>query len=1158
MSSNKITVRPTRETVTKLAALAAEVLALDEESDTFANLSFVQLGGDSLLAMRLAARAQEELGVSLPISSLLSDDPLLDVLARARAGAKHFLPGNEAPEATATSIQQGMWIMQELMGGSAYNLVFLVHFEGPLDPSLLRQAMEGTVHRHEGLRTCFRSTESGLSPVVVDDFVPELEIVSVDGANTDFTDVVKSAVKERGRRTFALLDEPPVAFTLVTDGTANHTLIFVTHHMLLDGWAIGLVLKEVLDRLEALMTGTELHLPDAPRLSAFTRYQTWLRETGVLERQANYWRKALQDVPTTLELPSDHSRPAQQSPSGKRIPFRLTTEETKAVYKTAFRLGVTPFALLLSGYALLLSRYTGIRKLIVGVPSAGRPTPELRELVGLCANTVPVVVEVEEDSKVGEYVKSVQQSLNRSLDNSDIPFVELVHALGIKGDSRRNPLIQYVFAMHDKLIERKRSIGDIKVRVEDGHGGGSPFDMSLFVQYADPVLGGELEYADHCLSEAEMRAFLDNYLTVIRELVDDVEQKIEDVRGISAEQAERLRVINDTTVEYRVGCVEHLFLEQVRKTPDAIAVIGPDGHEVLTYQQLEHASAVQAGKLLKAGVKANDFVIVAVERSIAELTAVLGVLRAGAVYVAVDPKWPDNRLRQVIKISAPKAVIATEEIAERLTALANDVKIEPIPLWRREWLQEPAPTLPDTSIDQDRLCYVAFTSGSTGTPKGVAVRHCGVIRLVDNVDYVKCGVGEKFLRFAPLAFDASTLEIWGPLLNGGTCVIYPPELPSPNDLARFLVERGVTRLWLTSGLFRLLAEFAPEGLSNVRQLLTGGDVVPSEHVRKVLSMHPNLIVTNGYGPTENTTFTTTYTVKSADEVDDPLPIGYPIPNTRCYVLDDRHRLVPPGGIGELYTGGDGLAVGYLNNKKETERCFGKFSPDVDEVLYRTGDVVRIDTRGRIQFLGRRDHQVKIRGYRIELEEVRKAILSHYNVSDAVVITTGSNSADRRLLAGIVPKEESENFLDNLKDFISTILPTYMVPAQWAVVRQIPITGNGKVDSKKLEQIAKKTEFTPQSKRTVQADNLLYKKAKEAMEKVLGRTDIKDSDNFFELGGDSLRMARLLAIIREEIGLELPLKQFYPHPTLANLVKLLMEVESYGTDMRKHCRPGVER
>ncbi|MCL6443031.1 MAG: amino acid adenylation domain-containing protein [Alicyclobacillus sp.] len=1131
-----------QETVRNLEALAADVLSVNKASDAFARLSFVQLGGDSLLAMQLVARAQEEFNVSLPIGSLLGGEPLRHVLARGQAMAER-LTLNEISEAEATSIQQGMWVMQQLIGGSAYNLVFLVHFEGSVDPSLLRKAIEGTVLRHEGLRTGFRSTESGLCPVVVDDFVPELEIVSVVGANANFLDAVKTVVKERGQRAFALSEKPPVAFTLVTDGMARHTLLFITHHMLLDGWAIGLVLKELLDRLEALMTGKELRLSEAPRQSAFKRRQAWLREKGILARQAEYWRKALQDVPTTLELPSDRSRPAIQSPSGQRIPYKLTTKETDAVYKVAGRLGVTPFALLLSAYALLLTRYTGNRKLIVGVPSAGRSTPELRELVGLCTNVVPVIVEVKEDATVAEYVKSVQKSLSRTLDNSDIPFDELVRALGIKGDLRRNPLIQYVFGMHDKLFERNRKIGNVNVRVEDGHGGGSPFDMSLFVQYADPMLGGELEYADSFLSETEMRAFLDNYLTVIRQLVEDVEQKVEYVRGISAEQAKRLREINDTTIEYRAGCVEHLFLEQARKTPDAIAVVGPDGQEVLTYQELEHASAVQANKLLEAGVKANDFVIVAVERSIAEITAVLGVLRAGAVYVAVDPKWPDYRLSKVIEVTTPKAIIATEEVAERLSTLARDVKMAAVPLWSPEWMQEPAPILPDTSSDQDRLCYVAFTSGSTGTPKGVAIRHRGVIRLVDNVDYVKCGKGEKFLRFAPLAFDASTLEIWGPLLNGGACVIYPPELPSPKDLARFLVERGVTRLWLTSGLFRLLAEFAPEGLCNVRQLLTGGDVVPSEHVRKVLSMHPNLIVTNAYGPTENTTFTTTYTAKSVDEVEEPLPIGYPIPNTRCYVLDDRYRMVPPGGIGELFVGGDGIADGYLNNRTETERCFGKFSPDVDDFLYRTGDMVRIDTHGHIQFLGRRDQQVKIRGYRIELEEVRRAILAHDNVSDAVVVTTGTTSADRRLLAGIVPKKEYENFLDDLKNFISTMLPTYMVPAQWAVVRQIPVTANGKVDIKFLEEESKKVLLTHQAMRAYQVDNRLYAQAKELMEKVLGCTSIEDADNFFELGGDSLRMARLMAMVRKEIGLELPLKEFYPRPTLAHLVELLMKASA---------------
>lgn len=1135
----------TPETFEQLTSLCKTVLGVTDSTEDFMNLSFIQLGGDSLKAMEFSARAQLELGVSIPVSLLLGDECLALALTSTQIATNDSSMLPQEPTSETTSVQQGMWIMQELTGGSAYNLVFLTHFEGTIDSLQLQQAIEDTVAHHDGLRTHFQSTENGLKPVVKDRFKPKLDINFVR-ADTNFTDILKQTLENNRQDTFELDKAPPLKFVLVSDGADRHTLIFITHHMLLDGWGIGLVLKEILDRFESLTTGIPLTVNDAPRPGVFLQHQTRLREAGVVEHELEYWRNALRDVPTVIELPSDKWRPIQQVSSGKRMPYHLTIQTTEEIYRIAAELGVTPFAFLLSAYALLLTRYTGVRKFIIGVPWAGRPTPELQRLVALCTNLVPVVVEVDEHLTVGAYVKRIQRSLSHTIANPDVPFDELVRSLKVSGDARRNPLIQYVFAMHDQLIDRKRTINDTKIHIEDGHAGGSPFDMSLFVQYGRPMLGGELEFADSVLNESEIHTFLDNYLTMICQLVEAVEQKVESVRGISEIELARIRQLNETTVVYRGGCVEHLFLEQVQRTPGMTAVVGPNGQDVLTYQQLRHAAAIQADKLAQAGIAENDNVIVAVDRSIEQIVAVLGVLCIGAVYVAVDPQWPDSRLKTILEMTQAKAILADNEVANRLLRLHSDVRVTACPLWEREWMEKPEPKLRDTSIDQERLCYITFTSGTTGIPKGVSVRHRGVVRLVDNVDYLECGPGERFLRFAPLTFDASTLEIFGPLVNGGTCIIYPKGLPSPMDLVRFISERDVTRLWLTSGLFRLLAEFEPDGFRRVRQLLTGGDVVPAEHVQKVLSMHSNLIVTNGYGPTENTTFTTFFTMKSASDVEDPVPIGYPVPNTRCYVLDDRFRLVPPGGVGELFTGGDGLAAGYLHNDTDTKRCFGKFSPDVDEVLYRTGDLVRIDTKGRIQYLGRRDHQVKIRGYRIELEEVRRVIREHENVSDAVVVVTGANSSDRQLLAAVVLKEETENFVLELQDFISKTLPSYTIPAKWAVVNQIPVTANGKVDNKELEKYA--ATQTPKINRGEQSQalrdsNHLYALARDAIEKALDCRAIRDTDNFFDLGGDSLRMVRLLALIRKKTGHDLPLKEFYTQPTLAHLVELLEKAVS---------------
>jgi amino acid adenylation domain-containing protein len=372
--------------------------------------------------------------------------------------------------------------------------------------------------------------------------------------------------------------------------------------------------------------------------------------------------------------------------------------------------------------------------------------------------------------------------------------------------------------------------------------------------------------------------------------------------------------------------------------------------------------------------------------------------------------------------------------------------------WKPDW-EIGAADVPAAPSDPGRVAYIAFTSGSTGEPKGVVIPHRGVIRLVHEAGYLMLGPDERVLRLSPLAFDASTFEVWGALLAGATLEVCPPGLISPAELGEFLEQRRVTVAWLTAGLFRLVQENAPASLGRLRHLLSGGDVVPHEHVARALAEHPGLTVTNGYGPTENTTFTTYHPVRRPGEVDGPLPIGTPVPGTRVYVLDRRGRLLGPRAVGELYTGGEGLAVGYVNDKEETDRCFGVFSPDVRERIYRTGDLVRIDQNGHLRFLGRADHQVKVRGYRIELTAISDALAGYPEVEDAIVTVVDGTAADKRLLAAVRLAPGTTVTPVDLRNRLAGTLPSFMVPALWAVVDRMPVTPNGKVDRRALAAAA---------------------------------------------------------------------------------------------------------
>jgi amino acid adenylation domain-containing protein len=469
----------------------------------------------------------------------------------------------------------------------------------------------------------------------------------------------------------------------------------------------------------------------------------------------------------------------------------------------------------------------------------------------------------------------------------------------------------------------------------------------------------------------------------------------------------------------------------------------------LTYAGLAAAAAEQARRLRRAGVRPGDTVLIGLPRSAAEVVAVVGTVWAGAAYAGFDPALPAAHTAKIVAKCSPAAVLMDRQTHCADPALGGVTLAE---TWEPSWPAQAG--LPaEQAADPDRTAYVAFTSGSTGDPKGVCVPHRAVVRLALGADYARLGPGERMLRLSPLAFDASTLELWGALLTGAALEVYPDSLPSPTEIGEFLLERRVTVAWFTAGLFRLLAEFAPDSLSGMRQVLTGGDVVPHEQAARLLARHPGLTLINGYGPTENTTFTTTHSVTRPEDADGPLPIGTPVAGTRVYVLDGRGRQVPPGAVGELYAGGEGLATGYAGDEAETARRFGHFSPDVPERLYRTGDMVRIDTAGRLRFLGRTDDQVKLRGYRVEPSGISKAIMSHPDVKDAVVFAVGADSASKRLVAAVIGTGEVPLDVREVRALLAERLPSYMVPALWAVVDRLPVTPNGKVDRKALAAAA---------------------------------------------------------------------------------------------------------
>ena len=1063
--------------------VAADVLGREVTAADAERLSFTGLGGTSLRAIECAARIELRYGLTVPVPALLGPEPLAGVLNAAA-------PVTATPAVTvssglrpATRVQQAMLVGEQLHGGTPFHLLFSVDLRGRVDPDRLRLVLATLTRRHAVLRTVFVRDGDGLERRVLPQWTPAL----LDLPGLDLPGIQAVLAPAAGR----LLDpfrRPPVVFAVSPVDPSRTVLSLLVHHALVDGWSVGLLVRE----LVAGLGGADLEAV-APSLETVVAAE----RAGAVAERARLRAAALAGTPTTLELPTDAERPAHAGRAGTRLLFGLSDAARDACAALARDTATTRNAVLLAAWSLVVARRTALPEFVLGVVAAGRTAATL-DVVGPCLTMVPVVCRIDDAGTVADHVGRTAAGLRTALEATDVPLEDIVAALELGGDDTRHPLVQVAFAAHDELIPEQLSAPGLTATVHEGHCGGTVYDAVLYVQrWADrPRLA--LEYATDALrpdEAAELAAALNQTL---QEMAAGA--PLAEVRTMTPAQRDRLARLGAGPETARPAGIWQLFEASVAAGPDRIAVRDGDPARTLTYAELRHAAEIQSAKLAAAGVRAGDCVALAVRRSAREIVAVLGVLRLGAAYTGIEADVPPAAAAGMLAAAGAQVVLGDDDRAQlRIVDPWDDaVRLGAIPA-----AAEP---------DPERVAYVAFTSGSTGVPKGARIPDRGVVRLTEDRSFLVPGATDRFVRLAPLAFDASTLEIFAPLLTGGTIDIFPDGYPTPAALATFLAERGTTGLWLTAGLFRLVADYQPQAFAGVRQVLTGGDVVPPAQVARVLTACPGLRVTNGYGPTENTTFTTTHAVDDPAEVSDPLPIGRPVAGTGVVVLDQHGRPVPPGGIGELYTSGAGLARGYAGRPAETAAAFGAFAAAGDERLYRTGDLARWDGAGRLRFLGRRDRQVKIRGFRIELEAVARALREHAAVRDVAVVPT-PGGADRRLLAGLVA-DDRPGLIAEVRQFAADRLPGYAVPSLWAVVAELPVTRNGKLDSARLRDLAQDAGRRPEP--VPPAGDDLTRTIARTWANVLGTARFGLDERFFEVGGDSLQLLRVAATLRREL------------------------------------------
>ncbi len=1043
--------------------------------------------------------------------------------------------GAESESPVLSFSQQRQWFVEKLDPGQGiHHLPARFHFQGHLVIPVLAASFDEIVRRHEVLRTAFCGTEAGVAPVIAPRLRPALPVVDLESLPARERDPeVRRLGEEHARRPFDLTTAPLLHLILLRLAADDHLLVVSLHRSIADDTSLGVLTQEIGTLYEAFLAARSSPLPEpALQYSDFAAWQREWMQGPALEEHLAYWRGQLAGLAPVLELPTDRPRPLRSSHRGGSLPIVVEEEAWASLSALARRTGSTRFMVLLALLDVLLQRYTGQDDIAVGSPVTGRHSGQTEELIGPFANTLVLRSDLSGNPRLSELLGRVRETVLAAEAYQALPFERLVDELVPERSLVYASLFQVMLALTPAFSGQIRLPGLTLERLPLDTGA-VRFDLTVELGESGGQLAGAFGYDREIFDPPTVARMAENFLTLLRRAEAEAEQPLSEMTLLTAAEWRQLVVEwNQTAAGYPLGaCVHQVFEKQADRYPAAPAVI--TAGERLTYRELEEQANRLANYLLALGVGLEMAVGLCIERSPQVVVAQLAILKAGGFYVPLDPLYPLERLAFLLQDTAASVIVTEEHLVSRLPETnARIVCID------RDWplISQASDARPQVDVTPENRAYVMYTSGSTGRPKGVEALHRGVVRLNVEAGYARFGPGEVFLQHAPITFDSSTIEIYGALLNGSCVAVLGNSGTSLEDLAADIALCGVTMVCFTAGLFHQWVDSCLEGLRPMRQVIAGGDVVSPAHVRRLLAEYPDCQFYDGYGPTENTGFTTAHHVAGVDELTGAIPIGRPLGNTTVYVLDPAWQLVPVGAPGELCTGRDGLARGYLNRPELTA---DRFIPDPfggcpGARLYRTGDLVCYRPDGILEFLGRRDNQFKIRGFRIEPGEIETALARCPGILDCAVVLRESARGDRRLVAYIVTGRPAPTSA-GMAAFLRQSLPEYLIPSAFVPVPELPLNENGKVNRRFLAKHGPEPGWD-----TAQEEEDETAGPRSPIEELLAPlwADILELErvgsrqNFFALGGHSLLALGMISKLQRLFGIDLPLQTLFQSPVLS--------------------------
>ncbi|XLS27831.1 amino acid adenylation domain-containing protein [Flavobacteriaceae bacterium M23B6Z8] len=1134
-------IAPKNETEVAVLELWKQLLGSSEIST---NDNFFQIGGHSLKATQMLAKIHKQFEVKVPLTEVFLKPTIAELseyLQENMQNKDFYTAIEKAPELPhypLSHAQKRMWLTYQIQTDkTVYNIPHAIRIQADVDKYLMERSLQLLVNRHESLRTVF--------PII--DGEPKQKILAADASNfeLDFEDLRKHSdpekealkiAREEASHVFDLENAPALSAKLVRVKDHEYVFLFTLHHIISDGSSTQIFTRELLQNYTALEQGDISVLP-APldiQYKDFTFWQNREFSSDAHSRLKEYWQQKFAGELPELELPTDRNRPLVRTYEGGQQSIEFEGEIYSGLRALAKEENTTMFMVFMAFVKVLLNRYTGQQDIIVGTPVAGREHADLTDQIGFYVNTLAVRSDISPEKGFLQTLRDLKSNLLEAYEHQAYPFDQLLEDLGIRTENGRAPLFDAMVVMQDDAEEDAQQALSYDSAIEefDSDTQTSKYDLTFSFLENNSSFSMIVEYSKELFDDAKIERLLIHFENLLDVALQNPEEAIGQINYLSLPEATLIQKFNgDFSKTGSYGSITDRFQHQVALYGDAVALV--DSSLSLTYKELNDRAVKNALSLIDAGVKPGDVVGLLSHRNADFVVNMLAILKAGAVYLPLEENMPSDRINNLLEITKATSIIA--ENTELKSHLKENVSF----LHSSDLGNKITNTtdLPQYNTD-DSLAYIMFTSGTTGTPKGVMVLHKNVVRLIDNPNYTKLTPEDRILQTGSLSFDAATFEIWGALLNGGQVHIATlNELLDSNQLKQHIEQKEISKMWFTSSWFNQLADIDPSLFQNLDQVLVGGEKLSPVHIKKVKKACPDLKITNGYGPTENTTFSICGDV--LDEDLDQIKLGYPISGSTVHILDKFLKPVPVGITGEIYLGGAGVSKGYINDPALTALKFIPSPFDAKDVLYKSGDLGRWNEDGRVIFYGRTDEQVKIRGHRIEPAEIQEVLLQHPSIKEVEILIIENDKQEKAVAAYFTVSEKLETA--ELKTFAKGRLPVYMIPEYFELLETMPLNKNGKADRKNLPM----PDFS-KSKTTIfeEPRSKFEEKLRDCFASVLNikSEEISTTDSFFELGGHSLKAIGLLGIIEKEFLTRLRIANVFEAPTIQELALIVQNAE----------------